>query len=246
MNGLARPVEPAAPGVRVASVGATLALRPETFEPHVIVGEETSLGGSAIAPPAGSAELVAPGPEEPGGSPPGETGETEVAALTPGTEGADAPNGSVLPEAPEARPALDLPRAVQGELARLGCYSGAVDGIWGPNSAGAAERYYDAKGEAPDALDPDQAFYARLLDESGQICKPADAPKAAKPQQKVAPKAAAPARKAAPKADPKPPKRSRTTTVVKRTPPPAAPPPPAQASSSSSRIKPGALIGGFR
>jgi hypothetical protein len=68
-------------------------------------------------------------------------------------------------EAPE-----DMPRAIQEQLARLGCYRSAIDGDWGPRSAKALLRYYATKKEAPDELDPNATLLAKLTNEETVVC----------------------------------------------------------------------------
>lgn len=95
----------------------------------------------------------------------------------------------------------ELPKAVQTELARVGCYQGAIDGDFGPGSQDALDRYYKAKGTEGDTK-PTDAVYGQLLGETAPVCKasaPVAAPAAPKP---AAPKPAAP--KPAAQAAPKP------------------------------------------
>lgn len=83
----------------------------------------------------------------------------------------------------------DLPRAVQAELARLGCYRQMVDGDWGPGSRRALLRYFEVKGtQPPDPPDPTEAVWRVLLDEAPGLC-PAPVPARAP----VAPRKTAPA-----------------------------------------------------
>ncbi len=119
-----------------------------------------------------------------------------LAAVDPGQSAAPglgvpvAPGGDVLPGgttnlamAPVAAPAPDtapeaaveipedLPRAVQTELARLGCYRSAIDGAWGKGSALSLVRYYSAKNAAPETLQPTAELYVALTKEENVLCK---------------------------------------------------------------------------
>jgi len=47
-----------------------------------------------------------------------------------------------------------LETALQIELARMGCYTSTVDGVWGRGSAGAVDRYFQQIGETPTTREP--------------------------------------------------------------------------------------------
>lgn len=71
------------------------------------------------------------------------------------------------------RPLPDsLPRAVQEELKRVGCYNGGIDGDWGNGSRRAMERYYEAKALAKGEVEPTEPVWRGLLVEPEGICKP--------------------------------------------------------------------------
>ena len=79
--------------------------------------------------------------------------------------------------------AADLPvdiRAIQEQLARLGCYRSTIDGDWGPGSAKALLRYYATKKEAPDNLDPNAALLAKLTNEETVVCQRTESDKTAR------------------------------------------------------------------
>jgi hypothetical protein len=116
--------------------------------------------------------------------------------------GRDVTEGYLVPE--------DLPRAVQTELARVGCYRAGVDGIWGNGSRGALQRYIDANGSAVSGLEPTAEVWRELRAVTGEVCA-APAPRAA-----PTPRAAQPTARAAPAAP-------RQAAPVARAPAPAAP-----------------------
>ncbi len=65
----------------------------------------------------------------------------------------------------------ELKIAVQGELARLGCYRLRVDGDWGRGSRTAAARYFAGKLLVPDSLEPTPEFLRQLQTEESVICQ---------------------------------------------------------------------------
>lgn len=66
----------------------------------------------------------------------------------------------------------DLPRAVQQELQRIGCYSGGIDGDWGNGSRRAMERYYKAKTLDKGEVEPTDVVWRNLAAEPAAVCKP--------------------------------------------------------------------------
>jgi hypothetical protein len=80
----------------------------------------------------------------------------------------------VVAPTPGAPAPEELPRAVQEELKRVGCYRLAVDGDWGQGSRTAVRRYFDAKkATVTDAdLEPTEALWRGLNGETGQVCAP--------------------------------------------------------------------------
>lgn len=66
----------------------------------------------------------------------------------------------------------DLPRAVQTELKRIGCYAGGVDGDWGNGSRRAMERFYTAKKLEKGEVEPTEVVWRSLLTEAEGTCKP--------------------------------------------------------------------------
>ena len=127
----------------------------------------------------------------------------EIAALAPGDM-----DPALMPQIPggedEAEPEEitaeslgieedELPRAVQAELSRLGCYRSTVDNLWGPNSARALLRYYANKKLEPEDSRPNPTLLANLRQEEEVVCKwtrvapKADPKPAAKTQRKSTP-----------------------------------------------------------
>ncbi len=62
-------------------------------------------------------------------------------------------------------------RDVQRELWRLGCYNDTLDGIWGPKSMEAMERYNEVTGAALEVRDPGQVDLRLLLLTRGWPCR---------------------------------------------------------------------------
>jgi len=87
--------------------------------------------------------------------------QTEVAALDPGKSSA--------PEAPQLAGA-ELARAVQGELARIGCLGGKIDGEWGKGSERALKDYAGRQGIALASLQPDNSVLGRLKATTVRVC----------------------------------------------------------------------------
>ena len=78
----------------------------------------------------------------------------------------------------------DLPRAVQTELARLGCYRAGIDGIWGNGSRGALQEYIRRSDAQLTGLEPTVEVWRAVKAAEGRIC----------PAPAVAARPAAPAR----------------------------------------------------
>lgn len=60
--------------------------------------------------------------------------------------------------------------AIQTELARMGCYSGGIDGDWGRGSAAALTRYIDAGGSAQSGAAPDVGLFRDVARGSDVTC----------------------------------------------------------------------------
>lgn len=110
---------------------------------------------------------------------------------------------ALAPGGPQAPAAADLPRAIQEELKRIGCYGMTVDGDWGNGSRNALRRYYSAKKAEADAVEPTAELWLALTKEPEKTCKPE--PVAAKKKSSTTKKSTGTTQKAAPqKAAPTP------------------------------------------
>lgn len=70
----------------------------------------------------------------------------------------------------EIPPAAELPRAVQAELTRIGCYAMKVDGQWGNGSRNAMRTYYEAKKLPEGEVEPTEAVFVALKAEPEKTC----------------------------------------------------------------------------
>lgn len=126
--------------------------------------------------------------------------------------------------------------AIQTELARMGCYSGRVDGEWGGGSDSALGRYVSAGGGAQAGADPDISLFRAVVRGDSVTC--AAAPAAASATPRATPRNSGPARTAPNQQGRNQPSRNR----------PAAAAPAQQAPASQGRqINPGVMgTGVFR
>lgn len=73
-----------------------------------------------------------------------------------------------------AAPALAAPdplaRDLQTELARVGCYGGPIDGLWGPQSRGALAAFDSRTARGVGALYPTERAYRIVASASGRVC----------------------------------------------------------------------------
>jgi hypothetical protein len=72
---------------------------------------------------------------------------------------------------------LDLKSAAQRELARLGCYSAEVDGLWGPKSQSAVETFNQRSGGNWDNM-PSPELVSALRSAPGGLCERTCSPSA--------------------------------------------------------------------
>ena len=86
----------------------------------------------------------------------------------------------------------ELVSGIQGELARLGCNPGPVDGYWGLRSSSAMSNLNAASNQNLDEAKPDEETLKALRAMNGTICEAAPAPQIVQP----APRQTAPVRKA--------------------------------------------------
>ncbi len=70
-----------------------------------------------------------------------------------------------------------LPAALQTELSRMGCYTSAIDGIWGRGSRASVERYFaEISGVNAVSLEPEIPLFRQIIRQDDIVCK---APQAA-------------------------------------------------------------------
>ena len=100
----------------------------------------------------------------------------EVALLAyhgngPGDDGiyGNEPAAAAPAPAPVAQ-GSDLARALQSELARVGCYQGAIDGLWGPASAAALETFNTWMAGTASPSRPSEAALAQVRAAEGLVC----------------------------------------------------------------------------
>lgn len=60
--------------------------------------------------------------------------------------------------------------AIQTELSGMNCYTGTVDGNWGPGSSSAADRYFSELGAARQVQAPGLALYREIATHPGVTC----------------------------------------------------------------------------
>ncbi len=86
-----------------------------------------------------------------------------------GTPDPDPKPANVAP-APPKLIADDLVRELQTELARLGCYTGAIDGLWGSASRRSVATFNSATGQAMEAQTPTPGALVAVARQNGTIC----------------------------------------------------------------------------
>lgn len=167
-----------------------------------VVAEEVVLAAAAIQSVDGKGKLRL----QPLTS---ETRSLAVLSGVPVMNAARLAGNDAAPRAANVPPAADLPRAIQAELERIGCYGMKVDGDWGNGSRNAMRAYYKAKGSAEGEVEPTEAVFLALAAEPEKTCAEPAAVAAKKSATKTAtkkkttstkkaasePKAAAPAKK---------------------------------------------------
>lgn len=173
---------------------------------------------AAVEPPR--IATVVPGPSLAAVEPPTIKGELvppptpEVTALINAVPVPVAPTEDPVPALPVLT-GTELDKALQEQLKVLNCYSGSLDGAFGPGSQGALDLFFQTSGLKPVSQDRTAAVLDQLTALTGKVCdKPYRAAK--KPDTTVAsgdppPKPAKPAKPTKP-AVPKP-------TVAKQDPP---------------------------
>lgn len=98
-----------------------------------------------------------------------ETVPAPAAVPPPETVSPPAPDAAPPPSPPPPSPET-LARAAQSELKRIGCYAGAIDGLWGPGSRKALETYALQSGRVLDADLPTAEILDLLKAATGRVC----------------------------------------------------------------------------
>lgn len=73
-------------------------------------------------------------------------------------------------EAPAKRDTLEIVAELQTELKRVGCYFGAIDGVWGPRSAHALDSYSEFAEVEHDSYEPSDAWIAHVKAQKDVVC----------------------------------------------------------------------------
>jgi hypothetical protein len=101
------------------------------------------------------------------------------------------PDAPIAPDAAKPREEPAVSRELQKELQRVGCYSGPIDGQWGPQSEAALRSFLRITGDAKTAPRPEPGTLAAVAARKDRACPmtasrppPASAPS---PKQKSAP-----------------------------------------------------------
>ncbi len=99
-------------------------------------------------------------------------------------------------------PADQTARAIQSELSRMGCYNGALDGLWGSGSRGALQRYFNERPEVTAvSLEPVAGVFRQIIVAADVSCPAPRVTRTAAPRPTAAP---APAPVARPRPTPAP------------------------------------------
>ena len=103
----------------------------------------------------------------------------------------DAPVAPVAPDTAKPREEPDISRELQKELQRVGCYTGPIDGQWGPKSEAALRSFLRITGDAKTVPRPEPGTLAAVAARKDRACPvtasrppPASAPS---PRQNAAP-----------------------------------------------------------
>ncbi|MBQ2261487.1 MAG: hypothetical protein II336_08980 [Loktanella sp.] len=111
-------------------------------------------------------------------------------------------------------PPTEIAAALQTELGRFDCYTSTVDGVWGPGSRGAVDRFFAKQpGITPVSLQADVALFRQIVSLTGVECDPVPVvARPATPAPQAQSQAAAPATAPA-TADPAPAPRAPATAL---------------------------------
>src|SRR6185312_4129532 len=89
-----------------------------------------------------------------------------IAPIAPAPPAALPPAAPPVPE-PDAK---EIARNLQTELKRVGCYNGAIDGLWGPLAQNAVEHFNQHTGKHLDAETASLDATASIKESSGRVC----------------------------------------------------------------------------
>ena len=120
---------------------------------------------------AGALPATAPDPDPPSadGTPPGAVIAQALPLPVPGAVAAIG-NGANDVAASAPLPREDASRAAQEELQRLGCYAGAIDGLWGKGSRKALTDFARHGALTLTSTEPDASLIALLRSQPGRVC----------------------------------------------------------------------------
>ncbi|WP_149142601.1 caspase family protein [Gemmobacter caeruleus] len=181
----------------------------------------------SLSHPTTPERVALPAPEQPAPEPPPAIAAAPVAAAPAPQAPAPDPEAVAKAEAEarakaEAEARVALASAVQTELKRLKCYTGAIDGDWGKGSRAALARFVSTNKQSDPGAEPTEAVLAMLKAPDLKACPAVVAkPRVAKPaptqrSATVKPAATGTTAKAAPKAEAKPAAKAGTTTGTKK------------------------------
>jgi Na+-transporting methylmalonyl-CoA/oxaloacetate decarboxylase gamma subunit len=94
------------------------------------------------------------------------TSVASVARIVPPPPAAPPPGAPAMPEID----AKEIARNLQGELKRVGCYNGAVDGVWGPLAQTAVEHFNQHTGKHLKAETASVDATASIKESKGRVC----------------------------------------------------------------------------
>jgi peptidoglycan hydrolase-like protein with peptidoglycan-binding domain len=139
---------------------AKLSVSDAANEPQAQAAAQAAASPAETAKP--EAEKVASAEAAKPSAPPQAPAKEQVAAVEP---------ANPAPSSAAPQDNRDLVRKAQQELARLGCYSGAVDGALGPGTAGALLDYQNARGaKATGEVKVTDDLVTQLTKQSSRVC----------------------------------------------------------------------------
>ncbi|HEU0219122.1 MAG TPA: caspase family protein [Stellaceae bacterium] len=69
--------------------------------------------------------------------------------------------------------AVEIARSVQSELKRVGCYSGTIDGVWGPGTQAAIQQFNQRTGKHIDTATASLESITAIKERADRVCPPA-------------------------------------------------------------------------